>query len=173
MQEKQGNSSDGNGGLSVVSDSTVIIALAKVCRLDLLERLFGKILVPEAVWREVTVEGKPGSEKIRAADFIHVRKVRNKGLASLLREFVDEGEAEAIALALEANADLLLVDDRDARNLAKKLGLEVMGTLGVIALAKYNGLILEAKPIIDELVEKGFWISKRILEEFLRELGEL
>ncbi len=173
MQGKQGNSSNGNEGLSVVSDSTVIIALAQVCRLDLLEKLFGEIFIPEAVWHETTIGGKPGSEKIRAANFIHVRKVRNKGLAFLLREFVDEGEAEAIALALEANADLLLVDDRDARNLAKKLGLEVMGTLGVIALAKYNGLILEAKPIIDELVEKGFWISKRILEEFLRELGEL
>ncbi len=129
--------------LLVISNSSVIIALTHVCFLDLLEKLFREIIIPEAVWQEVTVEGKPGSEKIRETDFIHVRKVRNKGLASLLREFVDEGEAEAIALTLEANADLLLVDDRDARNLAKKLGLEVMGTLGVIALAKYNGLILE------------------------------
>ncbi len=172
MWEKQGNKSDENKGLSVVSDSTVIIALAQVCRLDLLEKLFGEILVPEAVWREVTVRSKPGSEKIRVDGFIHVRKVHNKELVSLLREFVDEGEAEAIALALEANANLLLIDDRDARSLAKKLGLQIMGTLGVIALAKYNGLILEVKPIVDELVEKGFWISKRILEEFLRELGE-
>ncbi len=56
--------------------------------------------------------------------------------------------------------------------LAKKLGLRVMGTLGVLVLAKYRGLIQEAKPIIDELVGRGFWISGRILEEFLRELGE-
>jgi len=56
--------------------------------------------------------------------------------------------------------------------LAKKLGLRVMGTLGILALAKYRGLIQEAKPIIDELVGRGFWISGRILEEFLRELGE-
>jgi len=116
---------------------------------------------------------KPNSEKMSRASFIHVEKARNKRLVSLLEEFVDRGEAEAIVLALELNADLLLVDDRDARSFAKKLGLQVMGTLDVVALAKYKGLISEAKPVVNELIEKGFWISKKILEEFLRELGEL
>jgi len=77
------------------------------------------------------------------AEFIHVRKAGNKRLVSLLEEFVDKDEAEAIVLALELNVDLLLVDEREARGLAKKLGLQVMGTLGVIALAKYRGLIPE------------------------------
>ncbi len=158
--------------LLVVSNSSVIIALARICRLDLLEKLFRRALVPEAVWEEITIEGKPGSEKVRRARFIHVERVRSERLASLLKEFVDEGEAEAITLALEVNADILLIDDRDARDLAKKLGLQVMGTLGVLALAKYRGLIQEVKPIIDELVGSGFWISSRILKEFLRELGE-
>jgi len=107
------------------------------------------------------------------ADFIHVEKADNRRLAALLDEFVDSSEAEAIVLALERNVDLLLVDDRDARNLAKKLGLQVMGMLGVMALAKYRGLIPKAKPIIDKLVESGFWISRKLLEEFLRELSEL
>jgi len=105
-------------------------------------------------------------------EFIHVEKAGDGRLVALLEEFVDKGEAEAIVKALELNADLLLVDDRDARGLAKRLGLQVMGTLGVLALAKYKGLIPEAKPIVDELLKKGFWISRRILEEFLRELGE-
>jgi len=157
----------------VVSNSSVIIAFAMICRLDLLEKLFGRILVPEAVWREIAVEGKPGHEKIVRADFIHVEKADDRRLVALLEEFVDRGEAEAIVLALERNVDLLLVDDRDARNLAKKLGLQVMGTQGVIALAKYRGLIPKAKPIIDKLVESGFWISRKLLEEFLRELSEL
>ncbi len=94
------------------------------------------------------------------------------GLVALLEEFIDTGEAEAIVLALELKADLLLVDNRDARNLAKKLGLQLMGTLGVIALAKYRGLIPKAKPIINQLIESGFWISRRVLEEFLKELNE-
>ena len=157
----------------VVSNSSVIIALARIFRLDLLEKLFGKILIPEAVWREIAAEGKPGHEKIMRANFIHIGKAGNRRLVTLLEEFVDSGEAEAIVLALELNADILLVDDHDARDLAKKLGLQVMGTLGVIALAKYRRLIPDAKPIIDTLVESGFWISRRLLEEFLRELGEL
>lgn len=157
----------------VVSSSSVIIALAKVCHLYLLEKLFGEILVPEAVWKEITVEGKPGYEKVVRAKFISLEKVGDARLVALLEEFIDTGEAEAIALALERDADLLLVDDRDARNLAKRLGLQVMGTLGVIALAKYKGLIPETKPIIDKLMESGFWISRNILEEFLKELDEL
>ncbi|MCE4600977.1 MAG: DUF3368 domain-containing protein [Desulfurococcales archaeon] len=172
MQRRQ-ESNRAEGEFLVVSNSSVIIALARICRLDLLEKPFGKILVSEAVWREIAVKGKPGHEKIVRADFIHVGKAGNRRLVTLLEGFVDSGEAEAIVLALERNADLLLVDDRDAREIAKKLGLQVMGTLGVIALAKYGGLIPKAKPIIDKLVESGFWISRKLLEEFLRELSEL
>ena len=120
MQGRQ-ESNRAEGEFLVVSNSSVIIALARICRLDLLEKLFGKILVPEAVWKEIAVEGKPGHEKIVRAYFIHVEKAGNRRLVTLLEEFVDSGEAEAIVLALERNADLLLVDDHDARDLAKKL----------------------------------------------------
>jgi predicted nucleic acid-binding protein len=171
--QKEQRSSEDRERLLVVSNSSVIISLAKIRRLDLLEKLFKRIIVPEAVWKEITIEGKPGSEKIMETESIHVEKVGNKRLVALLEEFVDEGGAEAIVLALELNADLLLIDDRDARNLAKKLGLQVMGTLGVIALAKYKGLIPNAELVADRLIEGSFWISRRILEKFLRELGEL
>jgi len=172
LQVEQRSSEAKEEELLVVSNSSVIIAFARICRLDLLEKLFKEIVIPQGVWEEVTVEGKPGREKILRAGFIHVKKASNGRLVALLEGFVDRGEAEAIVLALELNADLLLVDDRDARNLAKKLGLQVMGTLGVLALAKYRGLVREVKPIIDKLVGSGFWISSRILKEFLRELGE-
>jgi len=169
LQGKQRNS-EAEEELLVVSNSSVIIAFARICRLDLL----GEALQEDSrtSWREVTAGGKPGREKILGAGFIHVKRVGNRRLVALFEEFVDEGEAEAIVLALEFNADLLLVDDRDARSLAKKLGLQVMGTPGVLALAKYRGLIQKVKPIIDELIESGFWISSRVLKEFLRELGE-
>ncbi len=157
----------------VVSNSSVIIALARACRLDLLERLFSKVLVPEAVWEEISVKGKPGSEKIEKAGFIRVKRARSKRLISLLEDFVDEGEAEAIALATEVEADLLLLDDRDARRLARRLDIQVMGTLGLLALAKYRGIVLEVKPLVERLTEKGFWISEGIIDKFLRELGEL
>ncbi|ALU11850.1 hypothetical protein EYM_05385 [Ignicoccus islandicus DSM 13165] len=172
MRRERESNDTRDSNLIVVSDSSVIIALARICRLDLLEKLFGKIIVPEAVWREVTVEGKLGREKVLRAGFIRVKEVRDRRLAMLLKELVDDGEAEAITLALEVDADVLLIDDRDARSLAKELGLQVMGVLGVLALAKYNGIIPEVKPIVTELVESGFWVSTGILEEFLRELGE-
>jgi len=60
----------------------------------------------------------------------------------------------------------------NARRLARRLDIQVMGTLGVLALAKYRGIILEVKPLVERLTEKGFWISEGIIEDFLRELGE-
>ncbi|MEB3825378.1 MAG: DUF3368 domain-containing protein [Desulfurococcales archaeon] len=172
MRRERESSNTRGLDLIVVSNSSVIIALARICHLDLLEKLFEKIIVPEAVWREVTVEGKPGREKVLRAGFIRVEEVRDRKLATLLKELVDDGEAEAITLALEVDADILLIDEHEARNLAKKLGLQIMGTLGVLALAKHRGLIPEVKPIVDRLMESGFWVSRRILERFLKELGE-
>ncbi len=77
LQGKQGNRRNERERLLVISNSSVIIALTRICFLDLLEKLFGEILVPEAVWQEVTMEGKPGSEKVRTADFMHVMEVVN------------------------------------------------------------------------------------------------
>jgi len=114
QRERESNNTRDLNSIAV-SNSSVIIALAGICRLDLLGKLFGKIIVPEAVWREVTVEGKPGREKVLRAGFIRIEEVRDRRLAMLLKELVDDGEAEAITLALEAGADVLLIDDRDAR----------------------------------------------------------
>jgi len=162
LQRERESNNTRDLNLIVISNSSVIITLAIICCLDLLEKLFRKIVVPEAVWKEVTVENKPGSEKILRAGFIHVMRVHNKRLSMLLEEFVDKGEAETITLALELGADILLVDDHDARNLAKKLGLQVMGTLGVLALAKYRGLVQEVKLMIDELAHA--LVSKQVFE---------
>lgn len=119
MRRELGSNMAREKPLLVVSNSSVIIALAKVCRLRLLEELFNDIFVPEAVWTEITAGGKPGSRKIERAKFIHVEEVSDRRLVALLEEFVDAGEAEAIVLALERRADLLLVDGHDARSLAK------------------------------------------------------
>lgn len=100
-----------------------------------------------------------------------VGEVRDSRLAELLKELVDDGEAEAITLALEG-VDVLPIDERDGRDLAKRLGLQVMGMLAVIAIAKYRGLIPEVKPIVDRLMERGYWVSRKVLGGFLEEIGE-
>lgn len=142
-----------------------------MCYLNILEKLFGNIKVPEAVWEEVAITGKPGTQKIVSASFINVEKIRDRALAAFLSELIDQGESEAIVLALEAGADIVLLDDRDARHIAKRFGIPVMGTLGILALAKERGLIPEIKPVLKELI-KHLWNSDEIIKKFLKEVGE-
>lgn len=105
----------------VVSDSSPIIHLAKIGKLGLLKDFFETVVVPEAVYRECDVEGKERKEValIRNADWLNIVQVNDKKIVRLLQSSIDDGEAEAIALALEVGADLILLDDSDAREKAE------------------------------------------------------
>jgi predicted nucleic acid-binding protein len=93
-------------------------------------------------------------------------------IASLQLE-VDEGEAEAIALAFELNADLLLIDERIGRAVASRLGIRFIGLLGVLIEARHKGLILAVKPVLDELIAgAGFWVTRELYDSVLRAAGE-
>jgi predicted nucleic acid-binding protein len=105
--------------VNVVSDASVLINLSRIGELDLLRRLYGGLLIPEAVWREVVVEGagQPGAEEVRTASWIETHNVDNEHLVRALRQDLDAGEAEAIALALEVEAELyarVLQDEGEA-----------------------------------------------------------
>ena len=111
----------------VVSNSSPLIHLAKIGKLDLLRSFFSEVFVPEAVYKECVVEGKGKDDatKISEARWIRVRKIKDEKLKRALMVELDEGEAEAIVLALEESADLLLLDDYEARRIARSLGLKV------------------------------------------------
>ena len=159
----------------VVSDASVLINLARIDRLDLLHQLYGGLLIPEAVWREVVVEGsgQPGAQEVRAASWIEARVVANEHLVRALRQDLDAGEAESIALALESGADLLLMDERLGRETAGYLRVRYLGLIGVLIAAKRDGLIDAVKSHLDMLRDvAGFRVSDALYERVLRDEGE-
>lgn len=149
----------------VVADSSPLIALARIGRLELLHSLFGTLLLPEAVWHEVVEAGmdKPGAGELAHADWIQRRTVSDAGLVALLSQDLGAGEAEAIVLAQEIRADLLLMDERMGRAAATRLGLRVTGLVGVLIEARERGLLPDAEVVVDELHRKaGFWLSEEL-----------
>ncbi len=139
------------------------------------ERFPEGILIPQAVWREVVEQGgeRPGAQEVRETDWISVQNAAPSGIRQLLLAELDEGEAEAIALAHEVDADVILLDERDARQAAKRLGLRSLGTIGVLIWAKKNGRLLNLARVLNTLQIQGkFRISRTLYERALREVGE-
>lgn len=159
----------------VVCNATPLIALAAVGRLDLLRALYGEILIPEAVFREVVVvgSGEAGEREVSTAIWIKRHTVRNSALVKALELELDAGEAEAIALAVEQAAGLVLLDERRGRHAASRLELTVAGTLGVLIAAKDRGLLTSMRPLLDALrTQAGFWIGDELYAAVLRAAGE-
>ncbi len=159
----------------VVSNTSPIINLAAVGQLNLLHQLYGELIVPQAVYDEIVVagEGLPGSAEVATSDWIHPQSAANRTAVTALQSELDPGEAEAIALAVELNADMLLLDERIARRIASRFGLPFVGILGVLLEAKAQGLVVDVKPIVDQLISQaGFWIDSRLYARVLQAAGE-
>lgn len=145
----------------VVSDSTCLIGLERIGELNILPALFDPIMIPPEVEREFG--GK--------FSWLQTENLTSNVLATALRLVVDSGEAEAIALASEKSC-LLISDDKQARAAAKRLGVTVVGTVGVLVRAKQTGVISAIKPILDDLELNSFFISRALREEALKLVGE-
>ena len=161
--------------MNVVSNASPLINMACIGKLNLLRELYGELFIPEAVWNEVVVEGKgqPGSEEIKSATWIKTQPVTDLSLVRALRQELDAGEAEAIVLALEMQAELLLMDERIGREVAGHLGLRFTGLIGVFVEGKSKGLISVVKPQLDALRNMaGFRISSTLYERVLQDVGE-
>ena len=154
----------------VVSNTSPVVNLAAIGRLDLLRQLYEKVLIPQAVYDEIVAgTTQPASEEVQIIEWVQSVQVTNRALVLVLRAELDEGEAEAIALALERQADLLLIDERRGRRVASRLGLRFLGLLGVLIDAKQRKFVPSVKPILDDLIViAGFWVSRdlygRVLE---------
>ena len=158
----------------VVSDASPVMNLAAIGRIDLLRILYGGVLLPEAVYREITAfEDQPGAREAATFEWMARQRPVRSDLVEALRGSLDGGEAEAIALAVEVGADLLLIDERAGREAAERLGVNRTGLLGVLLEAKGQGLVREVRPLLNALrTEAGFWISSALYESVLRQASE-
>ncbi len=150
----------------VVCNASPLIAFQAIDRLDLLRDVLGEpFWVPEAVALEV-------SRTVPLPDWISVQSLTQPMTAQILRSSLGFGEREAISLALLCQASMVVLDDLSARNYTERLGMNVVGSVGVVVRAKHLGLLSQAGPTLVELRDTGLYISDRLFEKALRTAGE-
>ena len=160
--------------LIIIADSGPLIALSIIDKLDLLQKMYDQVLLPPAVWDEVTVKGKglPGADIVGQAKFLEVRvpeKIALKPLSIIL----GSGEAEALALAQTTLNCCVLLDDAQARRMAESLDICRIGTLGILRKAKIKRLVPQIKPYILKLQNNGIYIQQNLINVILEDVGEL
>lgn len=147
----------------VISDASCLIALEDIGELRILHGLFSRIVVTDIVREEIQAE---------LPSWIKVSKDYEARELEILKLELDSGEASAIALALKNPGSRIILDERKGRNVAKRLGLKVIGTLGLIVRAKQKGIIPSGKEVLDKLENHGFWLSEHMKKSLLEKLGE-
>ncbi len=153
----------------VVSDTSPILNLFAIGRLDLLKSLYNELVIPPAV----AVELQRNGVDHRRQEWLLLREPANGELVKDLELRLDQGEAEAIAIALELGADRILIDERRARRVASEFKLRPLGLLGILAEAKQHRFIRECKPALDEMIQiAGLWIGERLYKQFLVAVDE-
>lgn len=157
----------------IVSDAGPIIAFARIGRLPLLREVTGSLVIPNAVHDEIVVKkkGMPGGAQVAQAHWIHRTAVAERSFVESLPQVLHQGEREAIALARERGAQLL-VDEIRARRVAIELGIDVIGTLRILAEAKRLGRIGLVRPIIAQMQSNGYRWDRALIREFLERIKE-
>ena len=154
----------------VVSNAGPLIYLSVIHRFSLLGNLFSTLLIPEAVYQEVVLQGhgQPGADETKAAiaaGWLCRSSVKDQIAVDALLDELHAGEAEAIILARELTISRVLLDDRAARSKAQLMGLTVTGTVGTLLLAQQAGVIDDIRPDLDRLVESNFRISRQLYNQ--------
>ena len=156
----------------IIFNSSPLINLSKIEKLELVEKLFGKIIIPEAVFNELIKDAssKKGSREIKDLinkGVVEVRKVEDENIIKSFRKDLDHGEAEVITLALEINADLIIIDEIEARRVAEIYNLKKTGFIGLLIKAYNKKYIDNFKELLDLAIQKGFWINKNLYKNII------
>ena len=159
----------------VVSDSTPLITLMKAARIDLLHDLFGEIVIPEAVYQELTSNSNFSDEAktIQESAFIRIVRVKDRKTVSVLQRAtgLDLGESEAIVYADDNHADILLMDEATGRRVALDMGIEIMGSVGVLVTAFKGGYISISE--VEEAFQKIRNAKRHISEQLMSDALEI
>ncbi|HNB53869.1 MAG TPA: DUF3368 domain-containing protein [Anaerolineales bacterium] len=157
-----------------VADAGPLIFLAKLNRLDLLTRTGDNFCLPQAVMVEIHAKSDEACRRVEVAThtWLKIQTVKNREAVELLLADLDLGESEVITLAREIKADKVLINDLDARRFARRVGLSMIGTVGILLAARLRGDIPSLKDELERLQEYGFRISKPLLEEVLLAANE-
>lgn len=157
-----------------IVDTSPLIFLAKLDRLELLNRYADQVLAPPAVLREIGEYHDAANQKIEDArrSWLGVRAVEDRRVVDVLRADLDAGESEVIALTLEMQAERAILDDLDARRLARRVGVTPFGTLGLLLAAKLRGDLQSLRAEMDRLRQAGFRVSPTLAQTLLEEAGE-
>ena len=159
----------------VVSNTSPLTNLAAIGQFGLLRVLYQTVHIADGVWRELNAGGQcwPGRDEVAAVDWIERHTVQNQALVKALQGDLDQGEAESIALALELGANLVLLDEKEGRHTAQRLGLRVVGLAGILLEAKSRGAIGLVRPHLDALRQTaGFRLSDPVCQLVLDLAGE-
>jgi len=140
----------------IIADSTCLIGLERIGKIDLLPQMFSQVIIPPEVQKEFGID----------FSWLIVKSTQNIGMVTSLKLVVDDGEAEAITLAYELGSRLI-VDDKQARNTAKRLGIKIIGTVGILVKAKQLGLLEKLLPILEALESNSFYLSQSLKTEAL------
>lgn len=160
--------------MTVVCNATPLINFAAINRIDILKTSFEQVIIPQAVFDETTGSGFPGTQFVLEAiekGWLEIRPVQT--IAPAIPVELDDGEREAISLALSTGIRRVLLDEREARLVAHQLGLQVVGTLGILLLAKNQQIIQQVRPLLDAMIDLAqYWVSATLYEQVLKQAGE-
>ena len=151
-----------------VVNSTPIISLHCINRLDLLSKMYHNVYVPYGVYEEVCVDGDIGKETLFSFPNISIQKITNENARRYFKTTLNKGEVETMILADELKSDVCIIDDKLAREYAKHLGIKITGTLGVLIKAKKRGFIEKVTPYLDLMIENNIFIGKSLYENVKR-----
>lgn len=160
----------------VVANTTPLIGLASIQQFDLLKHFFGRVSIAQAVYNEIMNAGgrrkTAQAEVSAAASWIKVVSARDRTAVEVLLDELDLGEAETIVLAREIHADWVIMDEKKGRQKLTHLGINKIGTLGILLKAKETGLIPHIRPELEKLQKHGFSISQNVIEYVLEQSKE-